>query len=91
MEKDEGPDNSTSNELQIYAAIILLLNDTNSPVTIHDIKSHDLERGTPMSTIHLSLNRLIRAKKICHVGSDRSGLWATTPVGLLMSRGTVVG
>ncbi len=78
MEKDVGLNNFTSNEQQVYAAVVLLSNDTNLPVSIHDIKSHDLVRDIPMPTIYRSFNRLIRAKKICHVGSDRSGLYATT-------------
>ena len=78
MEKDVGLNNFTSNEQQVYAAVVLLSNDTNLPVSIHDIKSHDLVRDIPMPTIYRSFNRLIKAKKICHIGSDRSGLYATT-------------
>ena len=76
MEKDVGLNNFTSSEQQVYAAVVLLSNDTNLPVSIHDIKSHDLVREIPMPTIYRSFNRLIRAKKICHIGSDRSGLYA---------------
>ena len=78
MEKDVGLNNFTSNEQQVYAAVVLLSNDTNLPVSIHDIKSHYLVRDIPMPTIYRSFNRLISAKKICHIGSDRSGLYATT-------------
>ena len=78
MEKDVGLNNFTSNEQQVYAAVVLLSNDTNLPVSIHDIKSHNLVRDIPMPTIYRSFNRLIKAKKICHIGSDRSGLYATT-------------
>ena len=78
MEKDLGLNNFTSNEQQVYAAVVLLSNDTNSPVSIHDIRSHDLVRNIPMPTIYRSFNRLMRAKKICHIGSDRSGLYAIT-------------
>ena len=78
MEKDVGLNNFSSNEHQVYAAVVLLSNDTNLPVSIHDIKSHDLVRDIPMPTIYRSFNRLIKAKKICHIGSDRSGLYATT-------------
>jgi hypothetical protein len=78
MEKDVGLKNFTSNEQQIYAAVVLLSNGTNSAVSIHDIRSHDLVRDIPMPTIYRSFNRLIKAKKICHIGSDRSGLYATT-------------
>ena len=76
MEKDVGLNNFTSNEQQIYAAVVLLSNDTTLPVSIHDIRSHYLVRDIPMPTIYRSFNRLIRAKKICHMGSDRSGLYA---------------
>ena len=78
MEKDVGLSNFTSNELQVYAAVILLSNDTTLPVSIHDIRSHFLVRDIPMPTIYRSFNRLIRAKKICHIGSNRSGLYAIT-------------
>ena len=78
MEKDVGLNKHSSSEQQVYAAIILLSNDTNLPVSIHDIKSHDLVRDIPIPTIYRSFSRLIRAKKICHIGSDRSGLYATT-------------
>lgn len=78
MEKDVGLNTFTSNEQQVYAAVVLLSKDTNLPVSIHDIRSHDLVRDIPMPTIYRSFNRLIRAKKICHIGSDRSGLYATT-------------
>ena len=78
MEKDVGLSNFTSNEQQIYAAVILLSNDTTLPVSIHDIRSHYLVRDIPMPTIYRSFNRLIRAKKICHIGSNRSGLYAIT-------------
>ena len=78
MEKDVGLSNFTSNEQQVYAAVILLSNDTTLPVSIHDIRSHYLVRDIPMPTIYRSFNRLIRAKKICHIGSDRSGLYSIT-------------
>lgn len=78
MKKDVGLNNFTSNEQQVYAAVVLLSNDTKLPVSIHDIKSHDLVRDIPMPTIYRSFNRLIKAKKVCHVGSNRSGLYATT-------------
>ncbi len=78
MEKDIGLNNFTSNEQQVYAAIVLLSNNADSPVSIHDIKSHDLVCDIPMPTVYRSFNRLIKAKKICHIGSDRSGLYATT-------------
>ena len=78
MEKDVGLSNFTSNEQQVYAAVILLSNDTTLPVSIHDIRSHFLVRDIPMPTIYRSFNRLIRAKKICHIGSNRSGLYAIT-------------
>ena len=78
MEKDVGLSNFTSNEQQVYAAVVLLSNDTASPVSIHDIRTHYLVRDIPMPTIYRSFNRLIRAKKICHIGSDRSGLYAIT-------------
>tara|TARA_B100000575_G_C22948478_1_gene548634 strand:+ start:313 stop:597 length:285 start_codon:yes stop_codon:yes gene_type:complete len=78
MEKDVGLSNFTANEQQVYAAVILLSNDTTLPVSIHDIRSHYLVRDIPMPTIYRSFNRLIRAKKICHIGSDRSGLYAIT-------------
>ena len=78
MEKDVGLNNFTSNEQQVYSAVVLLSNDTNLPVSIHDIRSHYLVRDIPMPTIYRSFNRLIRAKKICHIGSDRSGLYAIT-------------
>ena len=78
MEKDVGLNNFTSNEQQVYAAVELLSNDTNVPVSIHEIRVHDLVRDIPMPTIYRSFNRLIKAKKICHVGTDRSGLYAIT-------------
>ena len=78
MEKDVGLNTFTSSEQQVYAAVVLLSNDTNLPVSIHDIKSHDLVRDIPMPTIYRSFNRLIKAKKICHIGSGRSGLYAIT-------------
>ena len=78
MEKDVGLNNFTSNEQQVYAAVVLLSNDTNVPVSIHEIRGHDLVRDIPMPTIYRSFNRLIKAKKICHVGTDRSGLYAIT-------------
>ena len=78
MEKDVGLNNFTSNEQQVYAAVVLLSNDTTLPVSIHDIKSHYLVRDIPMPTIYRSFNRLIKANKICHIGSDRSGLYAIT-------------
>ena len=78
MEKDVGLSNFTSNEQKVYAAVILLSNDTTLPVSIHDIRSHYLVRDIPMPTIYRSFNRLIRANKICHIGSDRSGLYAIT-------------
>ena len=78
MEKDVGLSDFTSNEQQVYAAVILLSNDTHSPVSIQDIRSHYLVRDIPMPTIYRSFSRLIRAKKICHIGSDRSGLYAIT-------------
>ena len=78
VEKDVGLSNFTSNEQQVYAAVILLSNDTTLPVSIHDIRSHFLVRDIPMPTIYRSFNRLIRAKKICHIGSNRSGLYAIT-------------
>lgn len=79
MEQDVGLNDFTSNEQHVYAAIVLLSNDTNLPVSVYDIKSHDLVCDIPMPTIYRSFSRLIRAQKICHIGSDRSGLYATTP------------
>ena len=78
MEKDVGLSNFTSNEQGVCGGVILLSNDTTLPVSIHDIRSHFLVRDIPMPTIYRSFNRLIRAKKICHIGSNRSGLYAIT-------------
>tara|TARA_B100001093_G_scaffold507901_1_gene569174 strand:+ start:1175 stop:1462 length:288 start_codon:yes stop_codon:yes gene_type:complete len=78
MEKDVGLAGFTANEQQIYAAVVLLSNDTNEPVSIHDIRSHYLVRKIPMPTVYRSFNRLIGAKKITHIGGKRSGLYAIT-------------
>lgn len=76
MEKDLGLSNFTANEQQIYAAVVLLSNDTNQPVSIHSIRSHYLVRNMPMPSVYRSFARLISSNKICHIGSDRSGLYA---------------
>lgn len=78
MESDIGLANFTANEQQIYAAVVLLSNDSTSPVSIHDIRTHYLVRNIPPPTVYRSFNRLIGAKKIRHIGSDRSGLYAIT-------------
>ena len=78
MEEDLGLANFTTNEQQVYAAVVLLSNDSSSPVSINDIRSHYLVQNIPMPTVYRSFNRLISAKKISHVGSDRSGLYAVT-------------
>ena len=78
LEKDLGLNDCTPNEQQVYAAVVLLSKDTKSPISIHAIRSHALVREIPMPTIYRSFNRLIRAEKICHVGSDRSGLYSIT-------------
>jgi hypothetical protein len=77
MEKDVGLADFTANEKQVYAAIVLLSNDTNEPVSIHDLRSHYLVRNIPMPTVYRSFNRLISSKKINHIGGERSGLYAT--------------
>ena len=38
MEKDVGLAEFTASEQQVYAAVVLLSNDTNAPVSIHDIR-----------------------------------------------------
>jgi hypothetical protein len=63
MEKDVSLNNFTSNEQQVYAAIFLLSNNTDSPVSIHDIKSHGLVCDVPMPNSYRSFNLLIKAKK----------------------------
>ena len=78
MEKDIGLGDFTSNEQQVYAAVVLLSNDTNEPVSIHDIRAHYLVRDIPMPTVYRSFNRLIDADKIAHIGGERSGLYAIT-------------
>ena len=40
MEKDVGLTDFTTNEQQVYAAVVLLSNDTIEPVSIHNIRSH---------------------------------------------------
>ena len=77
MEKDVGLADFTANEKQVYAAIVLLSNDTNEPVSIHDLRTHYLVRNIPMPTVYRSFNRLISSKKINHIGGERSGLYAT--------------
>jgi hypothetical protein len=77
MEKDVGLADFTANEKQVYAAIVLLSNDTNEPVSIHDLRSHYLVRNIPMPTVYRSFNRLISSKKINHIGGERSGFYAT--------------
>ena len=76
MEKDVGLADFTSNEQQVYAAVVLLSNDTNKPVSIQNIRSHYLVRNIPMPTIYRSFSRLISAEKITHIGGERSGLYA---------------
>ena len=78
MEKDVGLADFTANEQQVYAAVILLSNDTNTPVSIHDIRAHYLVRNIPMPTVYRSFNRLISGNKIAHIGGERSGLYAVT-------------
>ena len=78
MEQDIGLADFTANEQQVYAAVVLLSNDTNEPVSIHDIRSHYLVHSSPMPTIYRSFTRLISAKKITHIGGERSGLYAIT-------------
>ena len=76
MKKDLGLVDFTANEQQVYAAIVLLSNDTNEPVSTYDIRSHCLIRNIPMPTVYRSFNRLIREEKIVHLGGERSGLYA---------------
>ena len=76
MEKDIGLGEFTSNEQQVYAAVVLLSNDTKNPVSIHDIRTHYLVRDIPMPTVYRSFNRLIKGNKIAHIGGERSGLYA---------------
>ena len=78
MEKDVGLAGFTANEQHVYAAVVLLSNDTNEPVSIHDIRSHYLVCNIPMPTVYQSFNRLISAEKIIHIGGERSGLYAVT-------------
>ena len=78
MEEDVGLAEFTANEQQVYAAVVLLSNDTYATVPIHDIRSHYLVRNIPMPTVYRSFNRLIGAKKITHIGGERSGLYAIT-------------
>ena len=78
MEKDDGLADFTANDQQVYAAVVLLSNDTNEPVPIHDIRSHYLVRNIPMPTVYRSFTRLISAEKIIHIGGERSGLYAIT-------------
>jgi hypothetical protein len=78
MEKDIGLGNFTSNEQQVYAAVVLLSNDTGNPVSIHDIRAHFLVKDIPVPTIYRAFNRLISAEKIVHIGGERSGLYAIT-------------
>ena len=78
MEKDVGLADFTANEQQVYAAIVLLSNDTHKPISIHNIQSHNLVRNISMPTVYRSFNRLISAKKITHIGEERSGLYAIT-------------
>ena len=76
MEKDVGLSDFTANEQQVYAAVVLLSNDTNEPVSINDIRSHYLVCNIPMPTVYRSFNRLISGEKITHIGGERSGLYA---------------
>jgi len=78
MEKDVSWADFTANEQQVYAAVVLLPNDTNESVSIHDIRSHYLVRNIPMPTVCRSFNRLISAEKIIHINRERSGLYAIT-------------
>ena len=78
MEKDVGLAGFTANEQHVYAAVVLLSNDTNEPVSIYDIRSHYLVRNIPMPTVYRSFNRLISTEKIIHIGGERSGLYAIT-------------
>ena len=78
MEQDVGLVDFTANEQQVYAAVVLLSDDTNKPVSIHDIRAHYLVRNIPMPTVYRSFNRLINGKKIVHIGGERSGLYAIT-------------
>ena len=76
MEKDVGLAAFSTSEQQVYAAVVLISNDTNEPVSIHDIRSHYLVRHIPMPTVYRSFNRLISGEKITHIGGERSGLYA---------------
>ena len=76
METDLGLLDFTANEQQVYAAIVLLSNDTDEPVSTHEIRSHFLVRNIPMPTVYRSFSRLISEKKIAHIGGERSGLYA---------------
>jgi len=78
MEQDVGLVDFTANEQQVYAAVVLLSDDTNKPVSIHDIRAHYLVRNIPMPTVYRSFNRLISGKKIVRIGGERSGLYAIT-------------
>jgi len=78
MEQDVGLANFTANEQQVYAAVVRLSDDTNKPVSIHDIRAHYLVRNIPMPTVYRSFNRLISGKKIVRIGGERSGLYAIT-------------
>ena len=75
MEKDVGLDGFSANERQVYAAVVLLSNDTENPVPIQDIRTHCLVRDIPMPTVYRSFNHLINGKMISHVGGERSGLY----------------
>ena len=76
MEKDVGLSEYTANEQQIYAAVFLLSKDTHNPEPIHKIRSHYLVFSIPIPSVYRSFARLIDAKKIRRIGSDRSGLYA---------------
>ncbi|MDA8649117.1 helix-turn-helix domain-containing protein [Alphaproteobacteria bacterium] len=78
MEKDVGLADFTANEKHVYAAVVLLSNDTKKPVSIHDIRPHYLVHNIAMPTVYRSLNRLISAGNITHIGGERSGLYAIT-------------
>ena len=78
IKKDIGLTDCTANEQQVYAGVVLLSNDTNEPVSIHDLRSHYPVRNIPMPTVSRSFKRLISAEKIAHIGVERSGLYAIT-------------
>ena len=82
IEKDVGLADFTANEQQAYAAVVLLSNDTNEPVSIHDIRSHYLVRNIQMPTVYRSYNRLISAEKIAILVASGQGFMPLPPSGM---------